>query len=107
MPEHIAVKRIQSWVVDVGSQHALAQIVEYDNSGGAAQTAEGLLMQLGPHLRTGTEHQQANRLAAVPECQHEQPRPAVLAALRVAVAEPLRVTGVGLFLDHKAGATHP
>ena len=47
-------------------------------------------MQFGPDLRTGPEHQQANRLAAVTERQHEQPRAPVLAAVRIA--------------DHGAGA---
>src|SRR5579864_4332345 len=41
-------------------------------------------MQFGPDLRAGSEHQQANRLATVTESQHEQPRAAVLTAVRVA-----------------------
>jgi hypothetical protein len=37
-----------------------------------------------PHTGTGTPDQQPHRLAAVAESQHEQARPAVFAALRIA-----------------------
>src|SRR5450756_3144474 len=68
----------------------LAKVVEHYYSRAATQPAEGLLMQLGPGLRAGVEHQEADRLAAVAEGQHEQAHAAVLAAVRVA--------------DHRAGA---
>src|ERR1019366_4401412 len=45
-------------------------------------------MQLGPNLGTGAEDQQADRLAAVAQRQHEQPRAPVLPA--VALADGLR-----------------
>ena len=64
-------------------------------------------MQFGPDLRTGAEHQQANRLAAVTESQHEQPRAPVLAAVRVADHRAGAVIDLRLFagrgLDHRAG----
>ncbi len=41
-------------------------------------------MQLRPSLRTGAQHQQADRLAAVAQGEHEQPHAPVLAAVRVA-----------------------
>ena len=73
----------------------------------AAQPAKGLLVQLGPDLRAGSEHQQAHRLAAVAERQHEQPRAAVLAAVRVAHHRAVAVIDLRLLagrgLDHRAG----
>ena len=73
----------------------------------AAQPAKSLLMQFGPGLRTGAEHQQADRLAAVAQGQHEQARAPVLAAVRVADHRASAVIDLGLFagrgLDHGAG----
>src|ERR1022692_2066241 len=81
--KHIAVERVQRWIVDVGIEHTLAQIVEHNDLCGATQSAKGFLVQLSPDLRTGSENQQTNRLAAITEGQYKQTRPAVLAALRV------------------------
>ena len=69
--QHVAVQRIDGGIVDVWLEHPLAQIVEHDDPGHPAQSAEGLLVQLSPRLRTGAEHQQANRFAAVSQRQHE------------------------------------
>ena len=88
--EHVAVQRIDGGIVDVWLEHPLAQIVEHHDPRDPAQSAKGLLMQLRPRLRTGPEYQQANRLAAVAESQHEEPGAPVFAGLRVA--------------DHRAGA---
>ena len=44
MPEHIAVEGIERGVVDIGSEHALAQVVEDDDSRAPAQPAKRLLM---------------------------------------------------------------
>jgi len=64
-------------------------------------------MQLGPGLHTGLEDQEADRLAAVAERQHEQTHPAVLAAVRVADHRAGAVIDLGLFagrgLDHGTG----
>src|ERR1039458_5637114 len=64
-------------------------------------------MQLGPNLGTGAEDQQADRLAAVAQRQHEQPRAPVLTAVRVADHGAGAVVDLGLFagrgLDHRAG----
>jgi hypothetical protein len=69
--EHVAVQRIDGGIVDVWLEHPLAQIVEDDDPCHPAQPAKGLLVQLGPRLRTGAEHQQANRFAAIAKSQHE------------------------------------
>jgi hypothetical protein len=64
-------------------------------------------MQFGPDLRTGVEHQQANRLATVAQRQHEQPRALVLPTVRVTDHGACAVIDLGLFagrgLDHRAG----
>src|ERR1700680_1045494 len=75
MLEHILVDRVERGIVNVWGEH--------DLTSDPGQTPKGLLMQLGPDLRTGAEHQQANRLAAVTQRHHEQPRAPVLAAVRI------------------------
>ena len=104
--QHVAVQGIERGIVDVGGEHALAKIVEHDHARDAAEPAKGLLMQLGPGLRTGAEHQQPNRLAAVAERQHEQPRAPVLAGVRIAHHRAGAVIDLSLFagrgLDHRA-----
>ena len=88
--EHVAVEGIKRGVIDVGDQHALAQVVEHDESNHPAQPAKGLLMQFRPGARARLENEQTDRLAAVAEGQHEEASAPVLAALGVA--------------DHGAGA---
>ena len=39
--QHVAIKRIERGIVNVGDEHALAQIVEHDDARGAAQPAKG------------------------------------------------------------------
>ncbi len=82
--QHVAVQRIERGIVDVGREHALAQIIEHHHPSRAAQSAKRLLVQLGPDPGTGSEYQQANGFPAVPQGHHEQPRAPVLAGLRVA-----------------------
>ena len=97
MREHVAIQGIERGIVDVGGEDAFAQIVEHHHARGAAEPAKGLLMQLSPGLRTGAEHQQANRLAAIAQSQHEQPCAPVLAAVRIAHHRPFAVIDLGLF----------
>src|SRR5260370_33207263 len=54
-------------------------------------------MKLGPQARTRTPRQQAHRFAAVAESHHEQPRSAILAALRVAHHRTTAVVDLRLF----------
>src|SRR6266404_7958523 len=107
MLKHIAVQRVERGVVDVRSEYALAQIIQHHNAGAATQPAESLLMQFGPDLRAGPEHQQADGLATVTESQHEQPRAAVLAAVRVAHHRAGAVVDLKFFtgcsFDHRTG----
>jgi hypothetical protein len=95
--KHIAVERIKRGFVDVGSQHALAQIIEHHHARAAAETAKGFLVQLGPRLRTGTKDQQADRLAAVAQRHHEQPGAPVLAALLITHHRTGAIVDLGLF----------
>ena len=50
MGQHVAVERIQRGIVDVGGEHAFAQIVEHDDASHPAEPAEGPLVQLGPDV---------------------------------------------------------
>ena len=81
--KHIAVQRIERGFVDVGGEHALAQIVEHHHPRAATETTKGFLMELGPDLGAGTKDQQADRFAAVAQRHHEQTSAPVLAALLV------------------------
>src|ERR1039458_1242750 len=58
--EDVARKRIESGVVNVGDEHALAQIVEPHDARSAAQPAKGSFVQLGPDAPTGAEGQQTH-----------------------------------------------
>jgi len=82
--QQITVERIERGIVNVRSEHALAQIVEDHNAHTATEAAKRFLMELGPDARAGSEYQQPYRLATVAERHHEQPRAAVLAALGIA-----------------------
>src|SRR5258708_15535265 len=88
--EDVAIEWIQRGIVDVGDEHAFAQVIEHDDARTTTQATKRFLMQLGPDARAGAEAQQAYSLAAVPERQHEQSRASVFARLRIA--------------DHRAGA---
>jgi hypothetical protein len=83
VPQHIAVERVESGIVDVGREHALAEVIEDHDADGAPESAKRLFVQLGPALRAGGEGEQAHALAAVAEREHEQARAAVLARERV------------------------
>jgi len=93
----IAVERIERGLVDVGSEYALAQIVEYHHPRTATESAKGFLVQLGPRLRTGAKDQQADRLATVAQGHDEQPSASVLASLLVAHHGTGAVVDLNLF----------
>src|SRR6266567_1550426 len=69
--QDIAIQRIQAWIVDVRRQHALAKVVQNCDPRRTAQPAKRLLVQFGPHPRTGTEDKQPNRLATTAQGQNE------------------------------------
>jgi hypothetical protein len=46
--QEVAVEGIEGGIIDVGNQHALAEVVEHHDSHSASQSAEGLLVQLRP-----------------------------------------------------------
>ena len=48
--EHVAIQGVQPWLVNVGLEHALFQVVEDDDTRRAAETTERLLVKLGPDL---------------------------------------------------------
>ena len=108
--QHVGVHGVDRGIVDVGLEYALANVVEHHHARAPTQATEGLLMQLGPGLRAGVEHQEANRLTAVAKSQHEQAgpegTPAVLAAVWIADHGASAVIDLGLFagrgLNHGA-----
>ncbi len=105
--QHIAIEGIQGGIVNIGDQHAFAQIIQNHHSGSPTQAAKGLLVEFGPDATGGAEGEQAYRLAAVGQRHHEQPGAAILAAERIAHHRPGAVINLGLFAgigdDHHAG----
>ena len=88
MCEQIPVERIESRIVDVRGEHALAQVVEDDDANATPETAKRFLVEIGPGARTGTEDQQPNRLSTVSKCHYKQACPPVLASLWIANHRP-------------------
>jgi hypothetical protein len=82
--EDVAIEWIQSGIVEVGDEHAFAQVIEHDDARTTTQATKRFLMQFGPDARAGAESQQAYGLAAVPERHQEQSCAAIFARLRVA-----------------------
>lgn len=97
MRQHVAVEGIECGIVDVGLEHALAQIIQDHHPSHTAQPSKSLLMQLRPDLRTGTERQQAHRFATEAQRQHEQPRTAIFSGMGVAHQWARSVIDLGFF----------
>ncbi len=95
--EDVAIEWIQSGVVDVGDEHAFAQVIEHDDTGTTTQSAKRFLVQLGPDARAGAESQQAYCLTAIAEGQHEQSCASIFAGLRIADHRAGAVIDLGLF----------
>ena len=95
--QHVTIERIESGIVNVGDEYAFAQIIEHHDASGTTEPTEGFLVQLGPDACAGTEHQQPHRFAAAPQSHHEQPRPPVLTALRIAHHRASPVVDLGFF----------
>ncbi len=60
MLQHVAIERIECGIVNVGRDHAFAEIIEDHDASHAAQSAKRFLVQLCPDPRAGAKHQQAN-----------------------------------------------
>jgi len=87
--EQIAIKWIEYGIVDVGSEHAFAQVIQHQNAHGATQPAKCFFVQLGPDVRTGTKDQEAHCLAAIAQGEDKQARAPILTTW--------------LFQDHRTG----
>lgn len=70
--QHVVVKRVHRWIVDVRLEHAFAEIVEHDGARGAAQPAEGPLMEFGPRACTRLKGEEPDRFPAVAQRKHKQ-----------------------------------
>jgi hypothetical protein len=99
--EDVAVERVQGGVVDVGREHALAEIVEDDDLDRAAEAAEGLLVQLAPAPRARREGQQADALAAIAQGEDEQPGAAVLPGDRMPHHRAVAVVDLTFFAGRR------
>ena len=105
--QYVAIERIQSRIVNVGLEHTFSQVVGNHDSGGAAQAAEGLLVQFGPRAGARMKAKKPDALAAETERQHEQTCAPVLAGLCIADHGAATVIDLRLFawrrLDDAAG----
>jgi hypothetical protein len=96
--EHIAVERIERRVVDVRREDPFLEIVEDDHARRPTEATKRPLRELRPDLRARLPHQQTNRFARVAERQDEEPRPPVLARLRVAHHRAIGVIDLAFFV---------
>jgi hypothetical protein len=87
--QHIAIERVHSRIVDIGCEHAFAQVVRHDDLHGATEFAERALVQFGPDAYAGLKGEKPDALAAETECQHEEPRAAILAVVGIADRRPV------------------
>ena len=67
-----------------GREHPFLEVVEDDDPGSAPQPTKRALVEFRPGLRARLPHQQPHRFARVRERQDKQPRPPILAGLRMA-----------------------
>jgi hypothetical protein len=81
--EDVSKKWVDRGIVEVRN-HAFFQVVENHYFRTTTRPPKCFLMQFSPSAYTQSPGEQAHRLAAVAERQHEQPCPAILAALRIA-----------------------
>ena len=59
MGEHVAIKRVQSGVVEIGDQDTFFEVVQDHDPRTATESTEGFLVELGPDAGTGAEGQEA------------------------------------------------
>src|SRR6266700_1651659 len=97
MCQNIAVQGVDSRIVEVWGQHALAKVIENHDPRRTAKPAKCLLVKLSPHPRTRSEGQQANTLATTTQRHYKQPRAPILATIRSAHHRPRAVINLGLF----------
>jgi len=76
--EHVAIEGIERRLVDVGAQHALAEVVEDDDGRRPAEPRECPFVKLRPDAAARLPREQADALAAVAEREEEEPRAPVL-----------------------------
>ena len=95
--EHVAIERIERRVVDVGREHALFEVIEHDDGRGAAEPAEGALVQLTPRLRARSPRQQADGFPRVRQREEKESGAAVLAGLGPTHHRALAVIDLALF----------
>ena len=82
--QNVAIQGIQARIVEVRRQHSLAKIVQDHDPRRTTKPAKCLLVKLGPHPRTGSEHKQPNRFPAATKRHYKQPRATILAAIGIA-----------------------
>jgi hypothetical protein len=82
--EHVATKRVQRGVVDIGDEYSFFEVIEYHHARTAAESTEGFLVELGPDAGTGAESQEAYRLPAIAEGHDEKSRAPIFSRLRIA-----------------------
>ena len=102
--EHVAVEGIERGLVDVGPQHALAQVVEDNEGRRTPQPPKRPFVELRPEAGARLPREQADALAAVAEREQEEPRAPVLA--RRGVADHGAVAVVDLALLARRGLNH-
>src|SRR5437016_1375031 len=105
--EHVAIEGIERRLVDVGAQHALAEVVEDDDGRRPAEPRECPFVELRPDAGARLPREQADALAAVAEREQEEPRAPILARRGVADHGAVAVVDLALLarrrLNHGVG----
>ena len=95
--QHGGIHGVQLGLVQVGLDDAFLEVVQHDVAGGAAEVAEGLLVQLRPGLLAGLPHHTAEAPPRVAQRHDEQPRAAPALGDRVEGQRTLTVVDLRLF----------
>ncbi len=55
--QQVAIERVEKGIVDIGLQHAFAEVIQDDGVGGSTEAAESSFVKLGPGAHAGFERQ--------------------------------------------------
>jgi hypothetical protein len=65
--EDVAIKRIESGIVNIGDEHAFAQVVEHNDACTPTQPTKRFLVKFGPDAGTRVEHRFFNSYKGRPK----------------------------------------
>ena len=100
--QHIAIERIERGIVDVGREHAFAQIVEDDHARAPPSRRNACSCSSAQICALESQDQQPHRFAGVAQRQDEEPRAPVLARCAIAHHRAVAVVDLAFFIMVRA-----